>query len=253
VPATPTRSGYDFSYWQGVWTNVTSNQTVQAIFTKVQESTGGGTTTTPNITVNPPAVTVQPPNVIVNEEVRPSTSVTAPPATVVVNEAADNASASAGNGGAGLLEEPETIEEEEVPLAVVKQWHLLDVILTIIAVILGMILLGRGLRRRDEEEEAYDIEINDKIHNTRRAYGFTGTGLGLGSLFLLLLTQGFGNGMSSILADVWAIVMIVIIAMQIIIMFSLPAFRKHEEEDDMTSEDASGYIITPSVGGQRTA
>lgn len=38
-PANPTRSGYTFSYWQGTYTNVTSNRTIYAIYTQDPQST----------------------------------------------------------------------------------------------------------------------------------------------------------------------------------------------------------------------
>lgn len=39
LPADPTRSGYTFAYWQGSYTNVTSNRTIYAIYTQNPQST----------------------------------------------------------------------------------------------------------------------------------------------------------------------------------------------------------------------
>jgi fimbrial isopeptide formation D2 family protein len=205
---------------------------------------GSGGTTEPvvNVTVPAPVVNVTTPaagptyvtvNPSVNETARPSNvSAVAPPASIVVNTGATDASAS----GAGDLAKPAglddglgtEIEDEEIPLTKPRYWHLLDVILTAISVILGFILLARGLRRKDEESD-YMAEVNAKIQHTRSAYGFAGTGFGIATLVILLLTQDFTGKMRW--WDIWAIVMLVIVVIQVIILFSIPAFRKEEDEE----------------------
>ncbi|MDR1815297.1 MAG: InlB B-repeat-containing protein, partial [Clostridiales Family XIII bacterium] len=269
-PAAPAREGYQFNGWSGVYTNVTSNETVTALW--VKDSVTTVNVPADNITVEPTPVTVnvpaqKTPTVTVNEAENPTptvnvsppavsvttpatsggnTYVSAPPATVVVEQAA--APATIKEEDPPLEAEPEepveeVIEEPEVPLAAPAGWHLLDVILAIIAVVFGLLLLWAGLKRRDEDNEDIEYEAqNNRTQSTRTAYGMTGIGLAIATVVILVVTQAFDGPM--LLADMWAIVFAIIVVMQFIVMRSMPTYRLNEDyggSDDDGSGGGLGY------------
>jgi hypothetical protein len=172
--------------------------------------------------VTPPATPA--PNVVVN---------TPPPAAPVVTPAPDPVIVEVPVPTAPPVETPETteppvtIEPEEPPLAPVEEgsWHLIDLLLVIFSMALGFYLMVYSIRRRDE----YDEQSSARGRQIRM-WGHLGVILGVFSLVALLVTQDFTGRM--MMADPWAALFAVILAVEVLALVGLTRVKGQEWEEE---------------------
>jgi hypothetical protein len=168
----------------------------------ISDDTPKDPTYNPPKTPTPPKVVVRPPAVVVNPTApTPSTApviIEQPAASPVVDTPPVEPTETV----------PETnIEPTEIPLAqpepVQKPWHLIDLLLVIVTMILAFFLMAHALRRKSEYGKS-DTPREKQI----RLWGPLGLLLGIVSVIVLFITQDFTGPMAWI--DVWMVLFAVI-------------------------------------------
>jgi hypothetical protein len=196
----------------------------------------------PNVTVKPPKVTVKPPGVTVRPPLtRPPTVIISPavptpvptPAPIVVTPTTPQ-----------IIEvpvptqyvtpEPIYVEEPPIPLNPEPEdegaWHLVDLILVIVSMILGFFLMSHALRRRDEYGEP-DTDREKQI----RLWGPLGILLSIASVIALLLTQNFSYTMR--IVDIWVILFAVICGVEVLAVIGVTGNDEQEWDEEQNIED----------------
>jgi hypothetical protein len=131
-----------------------------------------------------------------------------------------------------VTEAPATIEPTDTPLAApapeTGKWHLIDLLLVIITLVLGFFLMMYAIRRRDEyadPDETKERQI--------RMWGQLGILLGIVSIIVLLLTQDFSG--TRALVDAWTILFAVVTGVEALAVIGVTRERNKEwdKERDM--------------------
>jgi hypothetical protein len=172
------------------------------------------TNPTPRVVVNnPPAQ-----QVVVNQPEPSTTTIVSSPAPVAAPVIVT----------VPAVEEPTEIEDEPTPLAAPeepKYWHLLDLILAILAMILGFYLMLFAIRRKEEDDPQ-----SEKRASRIRMWGQYGILLGLASIIVLLLTQDFTGKME--LVDSWVILFAAIFGIEILAAVGVNSQKNSEWEEE---------------------
>lgn len=128
-----------------------------------------------------------------------------------------------------------TIDNSAVPLAATRSmqmpligsWSLVDLLCTILVILLNIILFILGLRKNKKEDDEETEEEQEKInyHHFRRLFALIPS---IGSILLFLYTQDLTQPM--VLFDIWSLVFILIVLVQLIIC--ILSYRKKEKKEE---------------------
>jgi hypothetical protein len=122
---------------------------------------------------------------------------------------------------------PAQILEPVTPLANTGRWHLIDLILAIVAMALGFYLLIFAMRRREDDEYDEEYAGSEKTYGKRvRMWGQLGVILGITAVIILLLTQKFAGEMA--LVDIWAIVFALIVGVEALATVGVTSSKRRE-------------------------
>jgi hypothetical protein len=124
-----------------------------------------------------------------------------------------------------ITEPPVVIAPDEPPLAAPEgAWHLIDLLLTILAIAFGFYLMAYALRRRDEDEDQ-DTARARQI----RMWGQLGILLAIVSTIVLLLTQDFTATMK--MADAWTVLFGLIFGIEFLAVLGLTSAKEKEWDE----------------------
>ena len=128
-----------------------------------------------------------------------------------------------------------SISDSTVPLAatqsmqlpLIGSWSLVDLLCTILAILLNIILFILGLRKnkKEDDEEIEEEQKETNYHHFRRLLALIPS---IGSILLFLYTQDLTQPM--VLFDIWSLVFILIVLAQLIIC--ILSYRKKEEKEE---------------------
>jgi hypothetical protein len=184
-------------------------QTVRASITDTRTVINNQVTPPPVVNVNTPAAT--PPTVINN----PAPDISIPPGAAPIVNVSTPAITTAPESEIPTIPTPEGPPE---------LWHLIDLILAIIAVALGFYLMVFAMRRRESEEYEYESSQNKRI----MMWGTLGMVFSIISVIILILTQQFTGDMS--LVDPWAIVFGIIAGAEALAAIGVTSSRRRQYE-----------------------
>ena len=124
------------------------------------------------------------------------------------------------------------VEEEEVPLALLGNWALVNLITTILSAIVALGMLLTGLFKKTYEEENSNNKENEEDedegkHKLSKVFGLLPAIL---SIILFIMTEDMSLPM--ILIDRWTLPMVFILVITIVLAVLTKNKKKEEEEDE---------------------
>ncbi len=147
--------------------------------------------------------------------------------------------------------EPEVLPDEPAPMANLNAWALLNLIITVLAMVFGLLLLATAFKRNkvkdetDEEKQARMArqaargeEPEEEERNRKSGIGWRLLSIlaGIVAPIVFLLTEDIRLPM--VFTDRWTLLMVIILVIQVISMLLLRRARNHQEDEEDQAQEA---------------